>query len=371
LIKNLTLTFISTIITLIIAEIVLRLFLGHILYTGNKFRSLYYSSPNLEVVKDGNNAVHYKPDTAIRSITVYYNKIEYDAKHHTNNMGFVSDVNYTKEEKKGAIFVGDSFTAGVGSNKPWLPILNRKYPDINLYSMGVTGTGQENFYRLFENYQDRLNYDTVVIMSISDDLRRIMWYPVEKNGWLYFCYDDNMGEECHRGKRIARLIDYNIDRETLLLPEELYIVKAYRVLKSRYEAYKKSQEAQEAKLAEAKKDPTAVTKTAVAKPAVAKKAPPKKHEIGLDYIAKIKALADQKGKRVIFVHIPEKGETRSGHYRYNVGERIKAMGIEYYPVLKDYQFDMSMFHPHDGHPNDKGYAYISSIIEDILKLKAK
>lgn len=377
LIKNLSLTLISTLITLIIVEIVLRLFLGHILYTGNKFRSLYYSSPNLEVVQNGDNpfAVHYKPNTAIRSITVYYNKIEYDAKHHTNNMGFVSDVNYSKEAKKGAIFVGDSFTAGVGSNKPWLPILNKKYPNINLYSMGVTGTGQENFYKLFENYQDKLNFDTVVIMSISDDLRRIMWYPVEKNGWLYFCSDKTITEECKRGKRIAKEIDYNIDRETLLLPEELYIVKAYRVLKSRYEAFTKSQEAkkvQEAKKAqETKLTAAKVTPKPTAKPVARKKAAPAKHEIDLDYIAKIKALADQTGKRVLFVHIPEKGETRSGHYRYNVGERIKAMGIEYYPLLKDYKFDMTMFHPHDGHPNDKGYAYISSIVENILKLKAK
>lgn len=167
LIKNFALTLITTLITLIIVEVVLRLFLGHILYSGNKLRSLYYTQPNLEVVTDGNRAVHYVPNTTIRSITVYYNKVEYDAKHHTNNMGFVSDVDYQKEDRKGIVFLGDSFTAGVGSNNPWLPILNKKYPDINLYSMGATGTGQENFYELFENYQDSLNFDTVVIDQLE------------------------------------------------------------------------------------------------------------------------------------------------------------------------------------------------------------
>lgn len=381
LIKNSILAIVSTLITLIIVEIILRLFLGHILYTGSKFRSLYYSNPNLEVLQDDNHslyATHYKPNIPLRSITVYYNKVEYDTKQHTNNFGFINDVDYKKEDKSGVIFLGDSFTAGVGSNKPWLPMLNKKYPDINLYSMGVTGTGQENFYRLFDHYQDALNYDTVVIMSISDDLRRPLWYPVNKNGWLYFCRDREVTKECKHGKRIAGLIDYNIDRETLLLPEELYIYKAYGVLKSKYEAFKKAQEQKKAteKPKEkpiAKSEPVKNQKVVAQKPIppkpIAKKAPPKKSGISLEYIAKIKELADAKGKRVIFVHIPEKGETQSGKYRYRVGDRIKAMGVEYHPILKDYQFDLSMFHVHDGHPNDKGYAYISSIIEDILKLQ--
>ncbi len=369
-IKNFALMIITTLVTLIIVEVVLRLFLSHILYSGNKHRSLYYSQPNLEVVKDGNMAVHYVPNTPIRSITVYYNKVEYDAKHHTNNMGFVSDVDYQKENKKGVIFLGDSFTAGVGSNKPWLPILNKKYPEINLYSMGVTGTGQENFYELFENYQDSLNFDTVVIMSISDDLKRPLWHPINKNEWLYFCKDREVTKECKNGQRIAGLIDYDIDSSTLLLPEEPYIVKAYGVLKSRYEVFRKSQEGKKEteskKIAKDKKAKEAEKSVALSKPESQKPQVAKKQGIGLDYIAKIKKLADQKGKKVIFIHIPEKSETLSGYYRYNIEDRIKAMDIEYHPVLKDYKFDISMFHPHDGHPNDKGYAYISSIVEDIL-----
>jgi len=376
LIKNSILAIVSTLITLIIVEIILRLFLGHILYTGSKFRSLYYSNPNLEVLQDSNHslyATHYKPNIPLRSITVYYNEIEYDTKHHTNNFGFINDVDYKKENKSGVIFLGDSFTAGVGSNRPWLPMLDKKYSDINLYSMGVTGTGQENFYRLFDHYQDALNYDTIVIMSISDDLRRPLWYPVNQNGWLYFCRDREVTKECKHSKKIAGLIDYNIDRETLLLPEELYVAKAYGVLKSKYESFKKAQEQKKAaeKVKEkpvAKSEPKETQKVVTQKPIV-KKPAPKKSEISLDYIAKIKELADRKGKKVIFVHIPEKGEAQSGKYRYRVGDRIKAMGIEYHPILKDYKFDLSMFHLHDGHPNDKGYAHISSIIEDILKLQ--
>ncbi len=353
-IKNISLTLVSTLIALLAVEIILRLFLGNILYTGNKFRTLYYSSPTLQVVKNGNNAVHYTPNIPIRSITVYYNKVEYDTRHHTNNMGFISNKDYHKEDKDGVLFLGDSFTAGVGSSKPWLPMLNEKYPDINLYSFGVTGTGQKNFYKLFENYQDDLNYSTVVIMSISDDLTRPLWYPLKVKNSLYFCRESTTKKQCttHVLFKIP-LIDYNINENSLLLPEELYLKKAYKVFKSKYITYKELNKKQEEK---------------VKKLSVKAKKSPHKPTIGLEYIAKIKELADKKGKRVIFVHIPEKEETMSGKYRYNVGERIKALDIEYISVLKDYKFDKNMYYTHDGHPNDKGYAYISSIIEDIMKL---
>lgn len=362
LIKNTLLTIFSILITLMVVEIILRLFLGHILFSGSSVRSLYYSSPNAETTQNG--SVHYAPNMPIRSIAVYYNQIEYDTKHHSNNLGFLSDLDYHKEDKKGVIFLGDSFTAGDGSASPWLPILDKKYPDINLYSLGVSGTGQVNFYSIFENYQDDLNYDTVVIMSISDDLTRPMWHPVEKDRWLVFCLDEPMDKECKNGKKIAHLIDYAIDKKTLLLPEELYLVKAYRVLKSKFEAYIKSKAPQLAII----KSSSVPEKSKIEESKVVKKSP-EKPEINLEYIAKIKLLADQKGKKVIFVHLPEKNETILKRYRYDVGQKIKDMGIEYHPILQKYQFDISMFHVHDGHPNDKGYAYISSIIEDILKLK--
>jgi len=219
--------------------------------------------------------------------------------------------------------------------------------------MGVTGTGQENFYRLFDHYQDALNYDTVVIMSISDDLRRPLWSPINKDGWLHFCRDREVTKECKHSQKIARLIDYNINRESLLMSDELYLKKAYRLLKSKYRAFRKAKENADNKSTKSK--PKYVTP----------------YKIAIPYISKIKELADKKGKRVIFIHIPEKSETKNGYYRYNIANRVKAMGIEYYPILKDYKFDLSMFHIHDGHPNDKGYAKISSIVESILKLKEK
>ncbi len=341
-IKNGLLLIISTVVTLIIVEIILRLFLGNILYTGKSGRSLYYSKPTFSLTSNG--AVHYAADIPLRSLAIYYNKFEYDTKHHTNNLGFISNKDYHKEDKKGAIFLGDSFTAGVGSTDPWLPLLDSKYQDINLYSFGVTGTGQENFYRLFESFQESLNYDTVVIVSISDDLNRKLWYPMSIKDKLYFCREKSTKEQCMERYPIMTLIDYDIDRDTLLMPDELYLKKAYRLLRTRLnQKIQKTEKEQQ------------------------KPIPPSR--IDITYIAQIKALADKNGKKVIFIHLPEKSEAASGEYRYDIAQDLKDLGIAYCPVLKTHTWDMSLFHDNDGHPNDKGYAYISSIVEEIMELK--
>jgi len=326
---------------LLIVEVILRFFYADYLYTGSAARSLYYSTPNLQLT-DENKTVHYAPNNEIRSITVYYNQVEYDTHHHSNNLGFLSDANYNKENKPGIAFVGDSFTAGVGSTTPYIPKLNKKYPDTNLYSFGVTGTGTWNFYHTFESFKDVLNFDTVVIMSISDDLRRHQWIPAERDKALYF-----YNKKRKRAQKIAQIIDRNIDASTLLKPEDIYIVKAAKLLRQKYDNFiaKKYK----------KKPKKSILLTNL--------------NYDMTYIKKIKTLADKLGKRVIFVHIPEKGETIAGYYRCKIKDDIEKLGIEYHPLLLTHHFNKSMYHVHDGHPNNKGYAYLSSIIEEILHLK--
>ena len=345
-IKNLLLTFVSTLITLILAELVLRFFYADYLYTGNGARSLYYSSPNLTLTEN-KKSIHYQPNTDIRSIAVYYNQIEYDTKHHANNFGFLSTEDYKKETKPGVVFLGDSFTAGVGSTTPWIPELNKKYNAINLYSFGVTGTGTWNFYNSLDTYKDALNFDTIVVLSISDDLRRHKWYPNERNSHLFFCFKENLDAKCNLNQPIAKIIKKDINSDTLLKPEELYIVKAYRVLKKKWITFKKHKKARVAR----------------------KFVLPNNLHYDMRYIKKIKRLADITNKKVIFIHIPEKREAKAGYYRCNIQKDMENLGIAYYPLLFTHHFDMSMYHKHDGHPNDKGYAYLSSIIEEILHLK--
>ena len=329
-IKNFLLVIVSTLITLLFVEVVLRFYYADYLYTGSHARSLYYSYPNLTMTED-NRSVHYQPNTPIRSVTVYFNQVEYDTHHHANNFGFLSDENYTKEDKKGVVFLGDSFTAGVGSTTPYISQLNKKYKDINLYSFGVTGTGIWNFYNTFNTFKDKLNFDTVVIMSISDDLRRHPWYPDNQNNALYFCFDENIASHtCKHPQKTARLIALEQDTSALLKPDDIYIYKAYTVLKKKYnDRNKPKQEAHRS-----------VLLTGL--------------NYDMTYIKKIKSLADKLHKKVIFMHIPEKREALAGQYRCSVQKDMENLGIEYHPLLTEYHFDKSMYHKHDGHPNDKG-----------------
>ena len=345
-IKNIALILISTLLSLLFVEFLLSTFYADYFYKGKTNRSLYYSSPNLTMSQDG-QSVHYVPNTKVRSIAVYYNKIEYDTRHQSNNLGFLSDVNYTKEDKRGILFVGDSFTAGVGSTRPFIPQLNHKYPDINLYSMGVTGTGIWNFYHTFKTYQNTINFDTIVVMAISDDLRRKQWTPEEANRHLFFCTEKNTEGQCIKRYPIAKLIPYDIKEENLLAHESLYITKAYALLKQKWIDFKNKKKTRKRR------------KTVI----------PDTLSYDMLYLQKIKTLADSLGKKVIFIHIPEKAEAKAGHYRCQVKKDIEDLGIKYYPILKPYHFDMRHFHKHDGHPNDKGYAYLSEIIEEILELK--
>lgn len=138
-------------------------------------------------------------------------------------------------------------------------------------------------------------------------------------------------------------IPTNIESDKILYPEQLYLIKGIKLLMQ--------------KLTEKKRDITDI------------RMPRAPYESSYTSLKKIKKLASSKNKRVVFIHLLEKGEMLKRRYRYKLRDKIEKMGIEYYPILGKYVFDWRMYHPNDGHPNDKGYAVIASMIEDILKLK--
>ena len=97
--------------------------------------------------------------------------------------------------------------------------------------------------------------------------------------------------------------------------------------------------------------------------------PKARFEASYKALEKIKKLATSKNKRVLFIQLLEKNEMFKGRYRYKLKDKLEKMGIEYYSIFGNYRFNGSMYHTHDGHPNDKGYQAISEMVSDILKLK--
>jgi hypothetical protein len=69
-------------------------------------------------------------------------------------------------------FVGDSFTAGFHGGTPWAPALRdrarRANPDLQIYNLGVSGTGFEHFSRLLKSFATEVDFSDIVILAISD-----------------------------------------------------------------------------------------------------------------------------------------------------------------------------------------------------------
>lgn len=164
---------------------------------------------------------HAKRYRKIRTIAVYNNKIEYDVDFNTNNLGFVDDKDYQYEiapHKKYYAFVGDSFTAGYHGREPWIPKLRRnlKERNIEIFNLGIEGTGIEHFYRLLKSTSKQLYITHIVILAISNDFNRNLWYPLTNSSEIWICPDNLNSAECIKRPYIARIIHPTISNEKIL-----------------------------------------------------------------------------------------------------------------------------------------------------------
>ncbi|WLT38050.1 SGNH/GDSL hydrolase family protein [Synechocystis sp. B12] len=167
--QNTALILASIVLSLVIAEIALRLTgIGkYSLYD----RILFFTKPSL--VRTEDKTVRYEPRTKIRSVAIYGDEVDYDIVYGTNNLGFVDDVDYNFDSAPGkkVVFVGDSFTAGDGGNKSWISQLRRRLdrPEISLYNLGITGAGVKQFQQLLTSVKDEAHFDEINIMVIGND----------------------------------------------------------------------------------------------------------------------------------------------------------------------------------------------------------
>ena len=131
---------------------------------------------------------------------MYGNHIDYDVVNNSNNMGFIDNVPYlsTPSGFRNIVFVGDSFTAGSGSSRPWVGQVRKTLdqPNTHIYSLGVGGTGIQQFARLLHGFDKSIGISVANIMAISDDFFRWPWYPVEGHDGVWFCFENRTAEDC-------------------------------------------------------------------------------------------------------------------------------------------------------------------------------
>ena len=146
-----------------------------------KDRVLLLSEPNW--VADAFGAVRYAPNAEIRVVALDRRNIGYDVSFATNNLGFVDTRDYLRvsdeESRRSIALVGDSFTAGFHAGNPWVAALRKRArlrdPTLELYNLGIGGTGLPLFRDLIAGVEQQLEIDQIAILFITDDLYRISW----------------------------------------------------------------------------------------------------------------------------------------------------------------------------------------------------
>jgi hypothetical protein len=313
-------------------------------------RCLLWSRPNFEL--DDMGAVRFARGTRVREVAVYDGVIEYDMVYPTNNLGFVDTQDYLPGAPSSAArryaFVGDSFTAGSGGY-PWPASLRdrrrRLEPDVSIYNLGLPAAGPRQFLVSLASAARQLSFTHIVILCISHDLKRSIWTPRQRNGRVYFRFEVS-------GKAIRHLAGWEIDFEA-----------STAELLARAEAVERQRRASEAP--EPPNEPHGSRLLWLFRERLAQRS-----QAGAAEVFDPAALAAIRNRfplvPITFIHLPEKQEVQAGRYARNVRRAIEGTGIQYVSALDECRWSTDMYHPHDMHPNAKGYANIETCVERCL-----
>jgi lysophospholipase L1-like esterase len=94
----------------------------------------------------------------------------------TNRDGFRCDHDVT--EKRGrarrVLVFGDSYTAGdgVSNGKRYSDVLERQLGDTEVLNFGLSGSGTDQQYLIYQQYAQRIEYDAVVIGVLVENIKR-------------------------------------------------------------------------------------------------------------------------------------------------------------------------------------------------------
>jgi lysophospholipase L1-like esterase len=347
----------STLISIVVAEGLAR----SISPFPVKYEKLWFlSSPTFRT--DAGGAVRYMPNQTIRSVMFRGDAIVYDVHFNTNDLGLIDHEDYagSGEQRAGGrryVFVGDSFTAGFHGGTSWVPALRdsaqRFHPDLEIYNLGVSGSGFEQFFRIVQSSATQLDFTEIVVLAISDDFWRAFWTPVATEDSIRFCGEDQPRDACVASvSPVARIFDPELGRAELIAlyarlsesqtqgPRGLRdrVLESSRLVALLRQQYVRLQR----KLLKDKS------------------------------LARLRDLREAfQDKPMRFIHLPSMRELGQGAYDLDLEDDIAKLGIEYFPAMTACSWPEEMFFVEDGHPNATGYAAISSCVATYLDLVPK
>ena len=84
----------------------------------------------------------------------------------------------TKKKPEGKyriILFGDSFTAGdaVSNQQRYGDMLEQRFPALQVLNFGLSGTGTDQQYLVFQEYAKDIDYDLLMICPLVENIRRV------------------------------------------------------------------------------------------------------------------------------------------------------------------------------------------------------
>jgi lysophospholipase L1-like esterase len=102
----------------------------------------------------------------------------------TNRDGFRCDhqVTHGRNRAHRVLIFGDSYTAGDGisNGKRYADVLEDQLPDTEVLNFGLSGSGTDQQYLIFQQYAGKIEYDAVVISVLVENIQRNV---VKERGW--------------------------------------------------------------------------------------------------------------------------------------------------------------------------------------------
>lgn len=320
------------------------------------------SSPTFQL--DPQGAVRYLPNQQNREIVLAGDRIVYDVHFPTNDLGLIDHQDYTASrprnpETRRYAFVGDSFTAGIHGGTPWVPTLReralRNGLDVEVYNLGVEGTGFENFFRLLGSVDAQIDLQgsEIVILAISDDFWRPFWRPLVQGDAIRFCDAPRSDADCLAGPAIGRIIDPATSQADA-------VAFASELTSSGGDA-----------------PPGTLRQRLIANSRLASllfaqyrrfKLPRSKgFQDSIEWLRRVRTTFPD--TKVRMIHLPTMSEVARGDYDLRLESTMQELGIEYFPALPECRWPEAMFFTDDGHPNASGYEAIARCVSGHLGLE--
>jgi lysophospholipase L1-like esterase len=336
---------------LILLEVGYKYFIPKDIYSWDQRFMLFSEIKGGSVFKNIGSIFTYQPNKKIFSETYYYyaeNKWikEYQYEFLTNNYGLVQKKDI-EPEKPSLLLIGDSYTEGQGAS-PWFETLNDNLGSkLQLINGGLLGTGFIQWDLLLEYfYSKSIRLDYMVVIFISDDYGRKVWNFPQASLACISDYSVCKGFENFYGipppqdvkSFLNKLHTFRIEHPTAT---EVGIKKYFNeYLPASYALFQLFSE--NSKLSE--DDNVSTIKKS-------------------DQV--IKSLINKYQKNVLFIHLPQKDETkynRINPYGELARSTIADQGGNLVDGFKACGLTNADYYPNDGHPNQQGYAKIEECI---------